>query len=157
MKFTEREIVTAICAFIIGFLANTPEGIKLFHGKPKKLPIIAYGISGSCHFCNQLMPILDKLKPNYEGKLNFIKLDLSSDETKKGTDEIAKEYGLSDFVSGINSYPTLGLFCPNGGNKVKIIAGLHSEEDYVKEFDNFTKDISTFCARDGSFLSEAMI
>ncbi len=155
MKINEREIVIAICAFIVGFYFNSEEGSKLFKKEDTKPSIIAYVVSDTCQFCNKLLPILEKLQTQYKTKLNFIKLDISTDDTKKSAEELATKYGIGNFLTEVNGLPTLGVFCPNGGKEIKHITGLREESEYIKEFDEYIKNIKTTCTKEGDYIPVA--
>ncbi|MFC2035283.1 thioredoxin [Chloroflexota bacterium] len=73
-----------------------------------------------CKPCLMLAPILDELAEEYDGKINFFKLDV--DQNPK----IAARYGIM-------SIPTLLIF--NNGEPVSHIVGVRPKEELKRSLD----------------------
>ncbi len=73
-----------------------------------------------CRPCQMVAPIVDELANEYEGRVNFVKMDV--DQNPK----TATKYGIM-------SIPTLLIF--KNGEPVSHIAGLRSKGDLKKNLD----------------------
>ena len=85
------------------------------------LPSLVDFFATWCAPCRMLSPILEEVAGDYEGKLNFYKLDVDS------APDIAAEYGVM-------SIPTLIIF-EGGKVQAKTVGALDAEElaDWIDE------------------------
>ena len=74
-----------------------------------------------CRPCLMVAPIVDELADEYEGRVNFVKMDVDQNPLT------ASKYGIM-------SIPTLLIF--KNGEPVSHIVGLRSKGDLKKSLDN---------------------
>lgn len=68
---------------------------KKLQGKPVVVDIYA----SWCPACKNIAPTVSQLKKQYEGKVNFVVLDVSDRASTAKSEAIARELGLSDFFA----------------------------------------------------------
>ena len=77
-----------------------------------------------CGPCQQLLPVLEELASDYEGRVGVVKVDLDSNQ------EIALRYG-------VQAVPTL-LFFENG-EVVDRLVGVHPRNDIAERLDKLAR------------------
>jgi thiol-disulfide isomerase/thioredoxin len=99
-------------------------------------PLVAIVRADWCPACRALEPTMKELMEQYEGKLNFVVLDVTNDETKAAAVETAKKHGLEKFFDENKSKTsTVAVF----GNDMKVLFKATKNTDraaYVKAFDD---------------------
>ncbi len=83
-----------------------------------EVPVLVDFFATWCGPCQRLAPILEQVEPEYEGKINFFKVDIDEEP------DLANSYN-------VRSVPTLILF--KGGQPVKVSVGLMPADD-VRDF-----------------------
>ncbi|GAB4211905.1 MAG: hypothetical protein OHK0012_05230 [Synechococcales cyanobacterium] len=56
-----------------------------------------------CPACKNIAPTLAQLKKDYEGKVNFVVLDVTNRSTTTAAEAMAKDLGLSSFLAANKS------------------------------------------------------
>lgn len=110
-----KEITQDQFKTIVGDYTTGVMDFKQINKKPVVLDIYA----SWCGPCKRLAPILDELAKEYDGKVEFYKLDLD------------KNRELGD-AFGVQSIPLVIFFPAEGKGSPQSIMGLHPKED-VKE------------------------
>lgn len=91
-----------------------------------------------CSACQKVDPIMMNLMKQYEGKINFVMLDVTNDETTAKAAAKAKSLGLSRFFeSNKKMTSTVAVF--KGKKQTFKTAKNYSREDYVAAFDKAIK------------------
>lgn len=84
-----------------------------------------------CHACNTLKPTIEELKNEYGFQVNFIRLNLSNNESRLQANAIAAELGLSFFLANNSrAFPTVGILCSSGSQAEQTIIGAHGKSTY---------------------------
>ncbi len=91
-----------------------------------------------CSACQKLEPEMMKLMKQYGGKLNFVMLDVTNDETTAKAAAKAKSLGLSSFFeANKKTTSTVGIF--KGKKQVYKTTKNFNRADYVSAFDKALK------------------
>ncbi len=91
-----------------------------------------------CSACQKLEPEMMELMKQYGGKLNFVMLDVTNDETTAKAAAKAKSLGLSSFFeANKKTTSTVGIF--KGKKQVYKTAMNFNKTDYVSAFDKALK------------------
>ncbi len=92
-----------------------------------------------CFACKMLKPTIEQLKSEYSGRVHFIQLDPSNDESYSKALSIADAYGITGFFnSHRNAFPTVGILCSNASNAERVIVGANPIEEYRKTLDTLS-------------------
>lgn len=80
-------------------------------------PVVVDMFATWCSACKNIAPTLTQLKQDYEGKANFIVLDVSDQSTTAEAEAKAKQLGLSQFFAANKSQTgTVTIIDPATGN-----------------------------------------
>jgi thiol-disulfide isomerase/thioredoxin len=91
-----------------------------------------------CSACQKLEPEMMELMKQYGGKLNFVMLDVTNDETTAKAAAKAKSLGLSSFFeANKKTTSTVGIF--KGKKMLYKTAKNFNRADYVAAFDKALK------------------
>lgn len=87
-----------------------------------------------CTACQKLEPTMMELMKEYDGKLNFVMLDVTNDETTAQAAAKAKSLGYSSFFeANKKATSTVGVF--KGKKSVFKTSKNYNKGDYVAAFD----------------------
>ncbi len=86
-------------------------------------PVLVDFFATWCGPCQMLMPIIQELAEEYEGKIKVATLDIDQSQ------ELAQQYQIS-------SVPTLVIF--HNGNEVERMLGLQPKEALKEKLDNLS-------------------
>lgn len=87
-----------------------------------KTPLVVDFFAEWCGPCKMLSPILESMSPEFEGKLEIVKVDI--DEAS----DVAQEYGVT-------SVPTLVVI--KEGKEVDRMVGFQSKDSLASKFNGF--------------------
>ena len=105
---------------------------KKLQGKPVVVDIYA----SWCPACQNIAPTISELKEEYEGKVNFVVLDVSDRASTARSEAIARELGLSDFfAANKNQTGSLTIIDPSTGNILSQQRNNSNKAAYTKVLD----------------------
>ena len=91
-----------------------------------------------CSACQKVDPIMQELMKEYDGKVNFVMLDVTNDETTAQAAAKAKSLGLSRFFEA-NKKMTSTVAVFKGKKQTFSTAKNYNKSDYVAAFDKAIK------------------
>lgn len=104
----------------------------------KKTVTVAIIRADWCSVCQKLEPTMMGLMKDYMGKINFVMLDVTNDETTAAAAAKAKSLGLSKFFeANKKTTSTVGVF--KGSKQVFKTAMNMDRATYVAQFDKALK------------------
>ena len=110
-------------------------------------PLFVTITAQSCYTCQKLKPIIKNLEENYEDRITFITLDVSSRNAIQESKEIASQYGVDEFFDkNKNSLPKVGIFCPGGKKVENEFLGEINQEVYEKALNELLADSTQLCS-----------
>lgn len=136
-KLINRKIVYIVALVVLtlsGFAAFSAFSVEASNNSSSKShPKVVVIRAQWCHVCQQLEPTMMELMKEYEGKLDFVVLDVTNDETTAAAAEKAKSLGiLSFFEANKKVTSTVAIF--KGSKLVFKTAGNTRKEDFVAAF-----------------------
>ncbi|EAW37925.1 thioredoxin domain-containing protein [Lyngbya sp. PCC 8106] len=100
-------------------------------------PVVVDMFATWCSACKNIAPTLTQLKQNYEGKANFIVLDVSDQSTTAEAEAKAKQLGLSQFFAANKSKTgTVTIIDPATGNILAQHKNNPNIADYTQVLDS---------------------
>ncbi|MBE9176339.1 thioredoxin family protein [Synechocystis salina LEGE 06155] len=101
-------------------------------GKPVVVDIYATWCPG----CKTIAPTLSQLKKQYQGKVNFVVLDVSDKNTTKMAETKAKQLGLTTFFEANKTQTaTVAIIDPATGMVIQQFRKNANASDYTKVID----------------------
>lgn len=91
-----------------------------------------------CSACQKVDPIMMELMKEYEGKVNFVMLDVTNDETTAKAAAKAKSLGLSQFFEA-NKKMTSTVAVFKGKKQTFKTAKNYNRDEYVAAFNKAIK------------------
>jgi len=105
---------------------------KKLQGKPVVVDIYA----SWCPACKNIAPTVSQLKKQYEGKVNFVVLDVSDRASTAKSEAIARELGLSDFFAANKTQTgSLTIVDPSTGKILSQQRNNSNKAAYTKVLD----------------------
>lgn len=127
-----KKITTAMLSIA---LVLTISAVSAF---AKTKPTVVIIRADWCSACQKLEPEMMELMKQYGGKLNFVMLDVTNDETTAKAAAKAKSLGLSSFFeANKKTTSTVGIF--KGKKMLYKTAENFNRADYVAAFDKALK------------------
>jgi thiol-disulfide isomerase/thioredoxin len=88
-----------------------------------------------CSACQKLEPTLSELKEQYKGRINFVVLDVTTDESTRAAAATARKHGLAKFFAA-NKKKTSTVVVLDSKHKILFKTDHNDDrEAYVKAFD----------------------
>lgn len=138
LKFKTLTLMT------ISFLSVTLQAAFAIDERPIFALITA---EKSCTACQQLKPIIEELKNEFTGKVNFITLDISSKDALQQSKQTAQDKGISKFFEDNKGLvPKVGILCPGGNKTEKLFTGEVRKEPYEEALNYILFDTATLCS-----------
>ncbi|TQS71059.1 thioredoxin [Ornithinibacillus gellani] len=88
----------------------------------ENIPVIVKFTTEGCGPCQAIVPVLEEISEEFDGKLKIVSFHVTFDEGMNGTNEIAVKYDIM-------AYPTLLVF--QDGEPVKTIIGAYTRDEIV--------------------------
>ena len=136
-----RKTVQALVLFallIVGGTAFAQDNMMKTGGgmmKAEAKPTVVIIRADWCPACHKVEPILEELKAQYGGRLNFVVLNVTNDETSKEAAMTANQQGLAKFFeANKKKTSTVAIFDAHQKSLFKTDHN-YSREAYVKAFD----------------------
>lgn len=105
----------------------------------KSKPTVAIIRADWCEACQKLEPTFNELKEQYKDRLNFVVLDVTTDEKVAESAKTAQELGISKFFSA-NKKNTSTVIVFGEKNKISFkTTHNYDREAYVRAFDDALK------------------
>ena len=105
----------------------------------KSKPTVAIIRADWCEACQKLEPTFNELKEQYKDRLNFVVLDVTTDEKVAESAKTASELGISKFFAA-NKKNTSTVVVFGEKNKISFkTAHNYDREAYVRAFDEAIK------------------
>jgi len=84
-----------------------------------------------CGACKMLEPTIEQLKGEYGGKVTFLKLDATNEETVLASIAIAEQYGVAEFfLNNRDAFPRVGIFCSTSSIPDHNLLGARSLDSF---------------------------
>ncbi len=103
-----------------------------------KRPVVAIIGADWCPYCKKLDPIMTSLMADYGEKLNFVKFDITNDETIEASMKLAKEKGLEEFFNA-NKGKSAYVVIMKDGKQVFESKYKTDKKVFMQEFDKVLK------------------
>jgi len=111
-------------------------------------PLFVTITSKYCSTCKELDPVVEELKSKYDGKITFLKLDVSSKDSIEAAKNTANQYGISDFYEKNKmSIPRVGLFCTGAEKSEKSFLGEVNKGIYEEALSELLTNTSKVCVK----------
>jgi thiol-disulfide isomerase/thioredoxin len=108
-------------------------------GKPVLVDIYA----SWCPACKSIAPTLSQVKQKYDGKVNFVVLNVTDRGTTKSSQSRAKQLGLGKFFQANKAQTGLvAIINPDTGEVIQEFRGNDNLKDYQASLDQAIKQIS---------------
>lgn len=115
----------------------------------KSKPIVAIIRADWCEACQKLEPTFNELKEQYKDRLNFVVLDVTSDEKVAESVKTARELGIGKFFAA-NKKNTSTVVVFGENNKISFkTTHNYDREAYVRAFDDAIKMKSMMMKKHG--------
>ncbi|MBI3590875.1 MAG: hypothetical protein HY094_05795 [Candidatus Melainabacteria bacterium] len=101
----------------------------------------------SCSTCKKFEPTLQELQNEYDGRITFVTLDLSSKDSIEEAKQTAEEAGITKFFEENKGVvPKVGILCPGGTKTENTFIGETRKEIFEEALDKALLDTSTVCS-----------
>ena len=125
--------ITAI-AMSVAFILTFSAAVTFAQTKPT----VAIIKADWCSACQKVEPIMMGLMKEYDGKVNFVMLDVTNDDTTAQAAAKAKSLGLTAFFEA-NKKTTSTVAVFTGKKQIYKTAMNYNKSDYVAAFDKALK------------------
>lgn len=125
--------ITAI-AMSVAFILTFSAAVTFAQAKPT----VAIIKADWCSACQKVDPIMMGLMKEYDGKINFVMLDVTNDDTTAQAAAKAKSLGLTAFFEA-NKKTTSTVAVFTGKKQIYKTAMNYNKSDYVAAFDKALK------------------
>lgn len=105
--------------------------------------LVVFVHAADCKVCQQVRPVIDEIEKEYKDRAAFLRLDVTSNQTKQLARKSAKAAGVGFFLSNYeDSFPAVGVF--NERRKLqKELYGLNTKDDYKAAIDKVLNKASS--------------
>lgn len=132
MKFESKKKNILKALILICLLFAQPLSSKAIdHGYYGDKPLFIEISTDWCFACKLLEPVIEQLKQEYAGKVTFVKLNPTSDESLQEAQQTALDLGISDFFnSNRNAFPRVAVYAPGGISPSSNLLGANKIDLY---------------------------
>ncbi len=126
----KRNILKAILLICLIF-AQPLSSKAIDHGYDGDKPLFIEISTDWCYACKMLEPTIVELEKEYEGKVTFVRLNPTSDETLQEAEQKALDLGISEFFNNNrNAFPRVAVYAPGGISPTSNILGANKIDLY---------------------------
>lgn len=149
IKLTKNTLVWLLTvALLLTFSSLSSKAID--HGYDGQTPLFVTISTDWCFACKLLEPVVEQLKQEYSGRVTFVKLDVTSDESLFYAQRLAEDYGIIEYFNGNrNVFPRVAVYCPGGLSPTKSYLGAQKAELFRRELDDLLQNTETACSING--------
>lgn len=131
----------ALAAFVTAFAAFNAGAQTMMGKKADTKPTVVLLHADWCGACKKLEPTITELKEQYGGRLNFVELDVTNEETTTQAAKTAQQLGIGSFFETNKKKSSLVAVVGKNG---KVLFQTHYStnregsfvrETYVRAFD----------------------
>ena len=146
MRFKNIKILILVSALFMQPLSSR----AIDHGYDGYAPLFVTITTNWCYACKYLDPIIDELQDEYGGRITFLKLDASSEDSVRISQQIARDYGIGDFFNANRyAFPRVAVYCPGSSSPSQNILGAEKRELYEGVLNTLLSDASNSCYFNG--------
>ena len=110
-------------------------------------PLFVTVTAKSCFTCQQLKPVIEELEYEYNMKVEFVTLDVSSKTSLEEAQRKATELGIIDFFNkDKNLLPKVVILCPNSKKISKTFIAEIEKNLYSKALDKLLLGENKICS-----------
>jgi thiol-disulfide isomerase/thioredoxin len=116
-------------------------------GYDGQTPLFAVISTEWCYGCRWLEPIVEQLKREYAGRITFVKLDATNNDTVYYSQKVASDYGILEFFNNNrNAFPRIAIYCPGALSPDINQLGAMPVDHYRKVLDEMLLNSDKACA-----------
>ena len=113
----------------------------------KENPLFVTITAKWCTSCQNLKPSVEELEYVYNGKVDFLTLDISNKESLETSLKKAEEAGIAGFFNKNKiNVPTVGIFCNSTSTPDKIFIGESNKAVYEKALEEMFSPNHQICS-----------
>lgn len=149
IKFTKNTLVKLLTvALLLIFSSLSSKAID--RGYDGQTPLFVTISTNWCFACKILEPVVEQLKQEYSGRVTFIKLDVTSDESLFYAQKLAEDYGIIEYFNGNRyAFPRVAVYCPGGLSPTKSYLGAEKIELLRQGLNDLLQNTETACNING--------
>ena len=118
-----------------------------FAENKKENPLFVTITAKWCTSCQSLKPSVEELEYVYNGKVDFLTLDISNKESLESSLKKAEEAGIAGFFNNNKvNVPTVGIFCNTTSKPDKIFTGESNKAVYEKALEEMFSPNHQICS-----------
>ena len=122
-------------------------GMQAVKASDDSNPLFVTVTMKECYTCQKLKPVIEELKGEYEDRITFVTLDVSSKASLEKSKETATNLGLEEFFEkSRTSLPAVGIICPGGIKVENVFSGETEISTYKEALDKLLLDASKLCS-----------
>ncbi len=128
-------VVAILSMLVVGVSAQDKMGGKMDSMMSHAKTTVAIIRADWCSACQKLEPKMAELREQYKDRINFVILDVTTDESTRAAAVTARKHGLAKFFAA-NKKKTSTVVVLNSKNKILFKTDHNADrEAYVKAFD----------------------
>lgn len=120
-----RNRVQHICLFVLAAAVLFMPGHGRAQAEEKK-PMVVVVYADWCPYCQKLKPVLALINQKYQGKIRFVRLDVTSEATAAESQQEAQKIGLESFFKRYQGQTSLVVIRDSTGRE--IFRAIHDYE-----------------------------
>lgn len=143
-----KGILAILIAVLLFFQTSSVRSPAQFDNNDKLLFVTVS--TDWCFACKIVKPVIEELQILYQDKVNFVRLNLTSEDTVKEAESLAVQYGIGDFFNKNRSViPTIGILCLGEHDAKKVLIGARSIDVYKEAIEDLLHNSSSICTVNG--------
>lgn len=134
-------VVAILCTLVVGVSAQDKMDSKMSGDKMDNMmshakTTVAIIRADWCSACQTLEPTLAQLKEQYKDRINFVVLDVTTDESTRAAAATARKHGLAKFFAANKKKTSTVVVLDSKHNILFKTDHNDDREAFVKAFDN---------------------